>query len=317
MKHSQLAQLREEFEQNKKIYDSAILRFEGVDGFDVYNCSVPFEWNGEKYIYGRVERHNEWARSWARLFRERERDVFELVSDSMIYQLEDPFIAKIRGEIVLGGTHVAKNPKCEGGVYYLDDYFYRGTDLNDMYYFATGPKWMKDIRLVEMPDGIGVFSRPEGKVGFTVIDSLDDLTPEVIADAPLIDFVGEDGYGGCNQCYYLDSGLIGLIGHVVYPKTIPDGRTERVYMNAAAVFDPKTRRTIMNKIVATRRCFPASDHIKIGNVGVPLDDTAFSSGIVMRDDGLVDLYTGLSDALEGRCTVDYPFEGYGKIVTPR
>ena len=48
--------------------------------------------------------------------------------------------------------------------------------------------------------------------------------------------------------------------------------------------------------------------------GVYLDDTAFTSGIVMREDGKVDLYSGLSDALEGRCVIDYPFEGYGKIV---
>lgn len=34
----------------------------------------------------------------------------------------------------------------------------------------------------------------------------------------------------------------------------------------------------------------------------------------MRGDGKVDLYSGLSDALEGRITIDYPFEGYGKIV---
>ena len=36
----------------------------------------------------------------------------------------------------------------------------------------------------------------------------------------------------------------------------------------------------------------------------------------MRDDGKVDLYGGMGDRAEGRITIDYPFEGYGKIVTP-
>ncbi|MCI8361224.1 MAG: DUF1861 family protein, partial [Clostridiales bacterium] len=59
-----LAEKRARFEKEKKIYDSALLIFQGVDGFDVYNCSIPFTWQGETYIYGRVEKRDEWARSW-------------------------------------------------------------------------------------------------------------------------------------------------------------------------------------------------------------------------------------------------------------
>ncbi len=314
MKHEELAALRENFEREKKIYDSAVLTFLGIDGFDVYNCSIPFEWKGERYIYGRVERHHEWARSWVRLFKEVRPDVFELVQGAMIYQLEDPYVAFIQGEMILGGTHVAKHPGRPEGLYYYDAYFYRGTDLEDMKYFTTGPQWMKDIRLVQLPDGIGIFTRPEGKIGFTKVKRIEDITPETIAAAPLIDSIDEDGYGGCNQCYYLSSGKIGVIGHQVYPKTLADGRIERVYMNTAFIVDPETGKTEGSKIIATRRCFPASDHIRTGHNGVPLDDTAFSSGFVLRKDGKVDLYSGLSDALEGRCTIDYPFEGYGEVV---
>ena len=42
---------REKFEKEKKIYESALLKFEGVAGYDVYNTSIPFEWNGETYIW--------------------------------------------------------------------------------------------------------------------------------------------------------------------------------------------------------------------------------------------------------------------------
>lgn len=314
MKHETLEELRNKFESTGVIYDSAILEFKGVEGYDVYNCSIPFVLNGNRYIYGRVEKHDQWARSWVYLFKEISRDCFEKVPNSMIYQLEDPFVSFIHGEIVLGGTHVAKHIGRPEGLYYYDDYFYRGTDLEDLLYFTTGPKFMKDIRLVEMPDGIGIFTRPEGKIGFVKVKKMDEITPELIESAPLIDIIDENGYGGCNQCYYLSSGLIGVIGHQVYPKIIPDGRTERVYINTAFVFDPDKMQTVMTKIIGTRRSYPASAHIKTGHNGVPLDDTAFSSGIVLRDDDKVDLYSGLSDALEGRCTIDYPFESYGQII---
>lgn len=33
---------RAAFEKNAKIYESGLLNFHGVDGFDVYNCSIPF-----------------------------------------------------------------------------------------------------------------------------------------------------------------------------------------------------------------------------------------------------------------------------------
>ena len=46
------------FEKNGRVYESALLTFKGVDGFDVYNCSIPFTWNGRSYIYGRVEKRD-------------------------------------------------------------------------------------------------------------------------------------------------------------------------------------------------------------------------------------------------------------------
>ncbi|MFD1908946.1 DUF1861 family protein [Paenibacillus rhizoplanae] len=85
-------------------------------------------------------------------------------------------------------------------------FFYRGTDLHDLYYFTTGPNKMKDIRLVALADGrIGVFSRPRGSevkgqygsesmIGFTVIDKLEDLTADVIENAPYL-----HGIFGCRR----------------------------------------------------------------------------------------------------------------------
>lgn len=188
-----IRQARAAFDKEGKIYDSALLTFVGVDGYDVYNCSIPFAMNGREYIFGRVETRREWATSWVRLFEKTGKDTYTLVPDSMIYQLEDPYIQFIGDQLTMGGTHVMKE---SGEVKSFYGYFYRGTELEHMRYFTTGPDKMKDIRLVSLKDGrIGVFSRPRDKkveetygsgavIGFAVIDSLDDLTADVIENAP-------------------------------------------------------------------------------------------------------------------------------------
>ena len=311
---------RAAFEANLQPAERAVLTFTGVDGFDVYNCSIPFTWKGRRYIFGRVERRSEWMRSWVRLFAETGRDTYALVPGSMIYQLEDPFVSFVQGEMVLGGTHVRlKQGKLD--TYY--GYFYRGTDLNDLRYFTTGPDRMKDIRLVGLADGrIGVFSRPKNDeiakkhgssamIGFAVIDRLEDLTAEVVEHAPYIEGLFEEGeWGGCNQAYLLDSGLIGVVGHLSYSR---DGIAS--YLNMSFVLDPATRRVPDFKIIGTRRSFPDGPAKQPADPKRrPLVDCAFTSGIELRPDGMADLYSGIGDCQEGRTVIPYPFAGFGKIA---
>nr|WOZ50629.1 AncB [synthetic construct] len=301
---------KKEFEANKRIYESALLTFKGVDGYDVYNCSVPFKYNGKTHIFGRVEKREEWANSHVRLFEETGKDEFTLVPDSMTWQLEDPFVSNIHGEMIFGGTHVRKNGNRVLS-YYCD--FYRGTP-EDLSYFTTGPDYMKDIRLVELADGrIGVFSRPKTEahafIGFTVIDSLDELTAEVIEEAPPLNVLHAGAWGGVNQAYLLSSGKVGCISHYSYNDKDENGEEISVYVNYSFVLDPQTREVEDAKIIGTKGCYPDCP------AKVPkLVDCAFSSGIVMREDGKCDLYSGLGDTHEGRITIDYPFEGYGTIV---
>lgn len=181
-------QARADFERDKKVYDSALLSFQDVEGWDVYNCSIPFAWQGKTYIYGRVERREVWAGSKVCLFEQTGPDAYRLVEKAPQLQLEDPFVQKIGDEIVLGGTHVRKK---SGKIDTYYGYFYRGTDLFDLQYFTTGPDYMKDIRLVPMADGrVGVFSRPrseavkqkygsESIIGFAVMENLDGLTTKI------------------------------------------------------------------------------------------------------------------------------------------
>lgn len=313
-----LVEQRELFEASKTIYESVKVTFHGAEGYDVYNSSIPFVWNGKNYIFGRVERRNEWARSWVRLFECTGKDDWTLVPNSMPFQLEDPYISIIDNELVLGGTHV----RCrQSSIETYYGYFYKGTDINDLYYFATGPDYMKDIRLVEMPDKrIGVFSRPrseevrrtygfESQIGFTTINSLTELTAEVVENAKYIPgLFDRDEWGGCNQAYCLDSGMIGVIGHKCYKYEKPDSQVVSVYMNIAFIFDPVTHKASNVKIIGTRPCYPDGPFKK-----PDLVDCAFTSGIVMREDGRADLYSGIGDCEVGRIVIDYPFEGFGKI----
>jgi len=317
-----------QFEERKEMFDanllpqeSTLLTFHGVEGYDVYNCSIPFYWNGTRYIYGRVEKRAQWARSWVRLFYETGVDDFTLVPNSMLYQLEDPYIVFIGDEITLGGTHVRKQ---SGVIETFFSYFYRGTDLEDLDYYTSGPQGMKDIRLVQLPQGIGVFSRPRGPeiqarfgsesiIGFTVISDLSDLTAEVVQNAPIVQDLFSNGeWGGCNQAYLLDTGLVGVIGHKSYRTVDKHGNIQSVYTNISYVMDPQTNRVLDQKLLATRASFPSAPAKK-----KDLHDCAFASGIVLRDDGKVDLYSGVGDTYEGRVVIDNPFHGFGDLYPQR
>lgn len=310
---------REAFEREKRIYGSRKLTFTGVEGYDVYNCSIPFEWEGEVYIFGRVEKRTEWARSWVYLFRRVGEDCYARVPDSMIYTIEDPYIAWIQGELCMGGTYVVRM-RNEVKTYWAN--FYRGRDIKNLYYFTTGPDYMKDIRLVDMGErGIGVFSRPRDEavrakygsasvVGFTMIPTLDALDDVVVEKASVIEgMFGEGEWGGCNQCYLLDSGYIGIIGHKCYAYPWHDGQQMNAYCNVAFVFDPVTHKLLDEKVIGTRTCYPDGPT----KVLITLD-SAFTSGIVQRKDGKCDLYSGIGDAEEGVITIDDPFAGWGTIV---
>ena len=233
------------FDKNNAIAESSLLKFTGVDGFDVYNCSIPFDYNGKKYMYGRIEHRDDWARSWVCIFLEASPDEFTLVDNSMIYPLEDPYVSRIGDEIVLGGTHV----QYQKGVYKdFFSYFYKGSDLDNLYYFTTGPMNMKDVRLVQLKDKIGVFSRPRGMdvlekhgsesiIGYTEISDIMELSADVIKNARKIERIFDnDEWGGCNQCYHLDSGLIGVIGHKSYREDRPGIPDVLVYVNISFVF---------------------------------------------------------------------------------
>ena len=304
-------ELREVFRASGRACEGSLLRFEGVGGFDVYNCSVPFIWEGNEYIFGRVERREDYANSFTCLFTSAGRDRYVPVPGAVTYPIEDPHIAVIGGELILGGTHVRKRG---GEIDEFYGYYYRGKDPKFLTHFTCGPAHMKDIRLVQLPDGrVGVFTRPrdeqvaaryssEAIVGYAVLDSVNDLDCTIAGRARAVEGLFSAGeWGGCNQCYLLRDGRIGVIGHRCYREPA-GGVVLHVYLNIAFIFDPVSFRVCDMKVIGEKQSYPDTPWM------LPyLKDCAFTSGIVMRPDGKADLYSGLGDVAEGRIVIDAPF----------
>jgi len=304
-------ELREEFHRRGSVHGGALLTFSGMAGYDVYNCSIPFEWQGKRYLFGRVERREDFANSVTFLFEETKKDHYAPVDGAVVYPIEDPHVAMIGDEIILGGTHVRKR---RGQIDTLYGYYYRGRDLRFLSHFTCGPANMKDIRLVELKDGrVGVFTRPRGKriaelygseavVGFAVLSGIDELDDTIVDKARVIDGLFSEGeWGGCNQCYLLKDGRIGVIGHRCYKQPAP-GVVLQTYVNIAFIFDPVTFRVTNMQVIGDKNSYPPTPHM------LPyLADCAFTSGIEMRPDGNADLYSGLGDVAQGRIVIDAPF----------
>jgi hypothetical protein len=307
-------QEKEQFEKQLPIiHERARLKFIGVDGYDVYNCSAPFIHNGKRCLYGRVEKREDWSNSRVMLFEETEKDVFKYVDKTVLYPLEDPFICKYNNEWLLGGVHVVKT---FGDVKTYYCYFYRTEDINKPLYYTTGPDRMKDIRMVSLNDKLAVFTRPGDQVGYTEISGIEELSEEVLNNAELIDLIKDGGHGSVNQAIRLDSGLIAIIGHdsFSFPKENDWYSQHHVYFATASVFDPVTKKVLMNKILATRSCFVPDTPCKMLPSGIPMADIVFPSGILLREDGKIDLYAGVGDATAQRITLDNPFKDYGNLV---
>ena len=182
-----------EFKKEKSIEGSQI-KFEGVEEKDVYNITAPFVVDGNRYLAGRVESHETTKDVQTVFFIEKD-GVWQPDTTLPIFQLEDPFVTHINGEVIFGGvetypTYDEKNKEITGYKMVL----YKGENLNKLEQFAVGPEKMKDIRLIELPNReIGVFTRPQGeiggrgKIGFIKINSLNQITPDLLLHAPLLE----------------------------------------------------------------------------------------------------------------------------------
>jgi hypothetical protein len=279
------------------------LVFEGVGDRDVYNIAAPFELDGRQVIAGRVERRDV-EHSEIVFFAEQGGTWRPIPAAATFPGLQDPCISFIGGELVVGGVRFPVTV-ADGSVGWRME-FYRGTTLNNLLLFLTGPDKMKDIRLVELADErVGVLTRPQGakggrgKIGFLVSTSLETITAEAIQEAPLFqDQCRDEEWLGANEAHRLSNGLLGVLGHVAYF----DLNEHRHYYPMAFCVNPCTGEASPPEIIACRADFPA------GPAKRPdLVDVMFSGGLVRHGDGTATLYAGLSDAEAGCVRLPDPF----------
>ena len=295
--------LLKEFEGRQPEARGKRLKFTSVGDRDVYNITAPFDVDGEKVIAARVEkRDSEFSNI---MFFANRGEVWEPLEGAPVFDLQDPFITRINNEIVFGGVEVFPKESARTLLIWKT-VFFRGNSIYELKRFASGPIGMKDIRLVELSDRrIGVFTRPQGgiagrgKIGFTIIDSLEELNEETIENAGLIENQFARGeWGGVNELHLLEDGRIGALGHIAHF----DNRGNRHYYSMVFTFDPVTGKSTPVKIIAVRKNFEEGEYKR-----KDLIDVIFSGGLIRRNDGYAELYAGVSDAEAHMIVIPDPF----------
>lgn len=278
------------------------LNFVGVNGFDVYNITAPFQSAGKTVIAGRVEPRDQEHSDV--VFFEQIDGQWCPIDGAPSFKLQDPFFTFINDELIIGGVEVKE---VEQGMLW-HTVFYRGEDIFNLSHFFSGPSGMKDIRLCDMKNGrIAVFTRPQGDIGgrgtigYTEVASLAELSLEAIDNAPLIEGMFHPmDWGGVNETHLLENGEIGLLAHVACFSD--DTGNERHYYSASFIFDPKQKSFRDFKIIASRDQFQQGAAKRSDLV-----DVIFSSGLVFNKD-TVTLYAGVSDAEAHLIEIPHPFK---------
>jgi hypothetical protein len=293
---------------NTRIKATKKIQFLGVRGFDVYNISSEFVFEGERYIAGRVEKRDSEI-STVRFFKRIGTDIYEATRE-VIENLQDPFVEIIDGKLLVGGTQI--HPDATGKITSWRTVFYQGTSFRDLRIIIEAPLKMKDVRIAKGAQYY-MMSRPQGgdakwgKIGFDSSDALYHITTEFIQKAPLLDdLFGDECWGGANQVHVLKNGMIGVLGHVA---RMSQGDI-RHYYGMTFALDPISRKRTPMKIICER-----SDFEQGAAKRLDLIDVVFVGGLVRNHDGTATLYTGLSDAEAHYAIIEDPFVEYEELNT--
>ena len=238
------------------------------------------------------------------------------------FDLEDPFVTNFNDEIVFGGVQVDKSHGRRGQtVSNWRTVLFRGKTIPKLRPFFTGPEGMKDIRLIEKPDGkIGVYTRPrnprseslggKGQIGYTEFESLDhiensDPSSLDIHNAPLL------------SSFRFPQGQWGGVNHV---QTVPDGRyqgwnlalthrayrdTVRHYSSDALLHDPTTGRIVDLGTLVKRSDLPPGPW-KGQERSRELQDVFFGTELTLIDKYRARIIGGMSDEETGEAEIANP-----------
>lgn len=287
--------------------NSTKLSFTGFPEHDVYNITAPFHWREKTIIAGRVEKREE-ELSQIIFFEKSKNHWHPSPGVQSFTGLQDPCVTKINGKILLGGVRFPVETGGNANAWQME--FYMETEDGSFDQVLTGPLKMKDIRFLQLPDErILVLTRPQGerggrgKIGYCVVNSLEEATHEKIERAPLFDHCPEDLWVGANEAHYLSNGKIGVLGHIA--EFSADG--DRHYYSMVFSIDLETGSSTLPGVIAKRSDFPPGETKR-----PDLQDVIFSGGLQRLEDGNARLFAGLSDAEAGFLDMKDPFLSFEK-----
>lgn len=293
------------FKEGVILGDSQKLIFENLEGKRIYNPTAPFKIGNESYIVCRVE-DRKTGISQSMLFTNKE-GIWLLVKDAPVFELEDPFVSFLEDGILFGGVYVEwENRKVKflrTIFYYAKNFF----ELDPQMPFAQGPLMMKDIRIVQLKDRIGIFTRPQGgkflrgRIAYLEVYDLNDLKNENIYNRGNVIEVDlkDNEWVGSNEIHYLDNNHLGILAHLAFE----DDYGDLHYSAITFVFDRIHLQAKNLTIIARRENFPEGPSKE-----KRLRDVVFPGGLVQSEDRNYILYCGLSDEEVGYVKIKNPFE---------
>ena len=301
--------IEKRFKKGKKLEKGKKLIIENLENKRIYNPSAPFKIGENFYLFCRVEdKANNISET--RLFQQKG-DKWVLVKEAPVFNLEDPFITFLNKGILFGGVYVEwENGKVK---FLMTNFYYEKnfSDLDPQKPFAHGPLMMKDIRIVDLTDRIGIFTRPQGekffggRICYLETKNIEDLKNEKIFNqGKLIKLpLKEYEWVGTNDVYFLDENNLGVLAHIAFQ----DKRGYLHYSALTFVFNRKNFKVKNLKIVARRRDFPPGP-----SRSKRFKDVVFPGGFWRTEDGNYLLYCGLSDEEIGVLKIKNPFLIYNK-----
>lgn len=278
-----------------------ILKFEGSPNETIYNPSRPLQLGGRKIIFARVEDINKNTSCvYPFVF---ENNIWKRINWPLEeFELEDPAVTTVQNKIVFSGVKIIRR---NNAIFQLRTEFYYGDDIFNLEKFAEGPIDMKDIRLVELDNKIGVFTRPrggefgKGRIGYLEVQNLQDLAFLDFLRAKIIQLpISENNWVGSNDAYNLGDNIIGVLGHLASEDE--DGNLH--YSAMTFKFSPSNFTASDFKVIIKRNDFPP-----FLAKSKKVEDVVFPGGFEFEKDQ-VTLYCGLSDASIGRIKIKNPFQ---------
>jgi len=307
---------------------SCIMNFEGIKEDEMVYNPCPFVMDGELCLLGRVEAHTS---EIAHVHQFKNHDGVWRSQELSFLNVQDPFLTCIQNKKIVGGVALDFSEPFPG-VYIIENYRTSFYDFETKEKIIDGPDGMKDIRLIDLGDKIGVFTRPrteeEGTVHssiqFSTAPSIADITAELITTISIdpmkkvSGFFNDNEWGGVNAVYHLQDGWLGVLGHIAYyseqgtaesPDTAHTDLHMRKYAAIAFEFHPETHEVTHPVIILARSHVPSDVKAKRDD----LHHVIFPGGFIFlqhagkaSDDEVLFFY-GLGDAHVGVSALPYPF----------